>query len=65
MEVAAKTRLTLKVSFDVILEYDPFKGRSIEQLITLFEEDLLDAVNELRPEIQDVYHLNTDLINND
>jgi hypothetical protein len=59
MDPTPKTIVSLKVSFEIDLEYDPFKGRSLEQLIGLFEDDLLDAVNELRPETQEVYHLHT------
>jgi hypothetical protein len=29
----------------------------------LIEDDLFDAVNELRPEIQDIYHMQTRLVN--
>lgn len=64
MDPTPKTIVSLKVSFEIDLEYDPFKGRSLEQLIGLFEDDLLDAVNELRPETQEVYHLHTTVINN-
>jgi hypothetical protein len=45
------------------LEYDPFIGRTLDSLLALVEDDLFDAVNELRPEIQDVYHMQTKLIN--
>jgi len=59
MKSDPKTIVSLNVSFEIDLEYDPFKGRSLKQLIRLFEDDLMDALNELRPEIQEVYHLHT------
>lgn len=62
MEVTPKTVVTVNVSFTVDLEYDPFTGRTLDEFITLFEDDLFDAVEELRPEIQDVYHMTTKLI---
>ncbi len=65
MDLTAKNIISLKVSFGLDLEYDSFKGRSLGQLIGLLEDDLLDAVNDLRPEIQEVYQLHTKIINND
>lgn len=44
------------------LEYDPFKGKTLEDFLALVEDDLFDAVEELRPEIQDVYYMQTKLI---
>lgn len=62
MKADPKATISLNVSFDIDLEYDPFKGRSVEQFVGLFEDDLIDALNELRPEIQEVYHLHTKTI---
>jgi hypothetical protein len=62
MEVIPKTVVTVSVSFDIDLEYDPFTGRTLDEFITLVEDDLFDAVEELRPEIQDVYHMTTKLV---
>ena len=62
MEVIPKTVVTVNVSFDIDLEYDPFTGRTLNELLALIEDDLFDAAEELRPEIQDVYHMTTKLI---
>lgn len=62
MEVIPKTVVTVNVSFDIDLEYDPFTGRTLDELLALIEDDLFDAAEELRPEIQDVYHMTTKLI---
>jgi len=62
MEVIPKTVVTVSVSFDIDLEYDPFTGRTLDELLALIEDDLFDAAEELRPEIQDVYHMTTKLI---
>lgn len=62
MEVIPKTVVTVKVSFQMDLEYDPFKGKTLEDFLALVEDDLFDAVEELRPEIQDVYYMQTKLI---
>ena len=41
------------MQFDVTveLEYDPFKGKTIEQLAKTVEADLDDAVKDIRPEL--------------
>lgn len=62
MEVIPKTVVTVSISFDIDLEYDPFTGRTLDELLALIEDDLFDAAEELRPEIQDVYHMTTKLI---
>jgi len=62
MEVIPKTVVTVSVSFDIDLEYDPFTGRTLDELLALIEDDLFDAAEELRPEIQDVYHMTTKVI---
>jgi len=62
MEVIPKTVVTVSVYFDIDLEYDPFTGRTLDELLALIEDDLFDAAEELRPEIQDVYHMTTKVI---
>lgn len=63
MEAPPKTLVTINVSFSIDLEYDSFTGRTLSEFLTLIEDDLFDAVNELRPEIQDIYHMQTRLVN--
>jgi hypothetical protein len=63
MEVIPKSVVSVQVSFEMDLEYDPFTGRTLDSLLALVEDDLFDAINELRPEIQDVYHMQTKPIN--
>jgi hypothetical protein len=63
MEAPPKTLVTINVSFNIDLEYDSFTGRTLSEFLTLIEDDLFDAVNELRPEIQDIYHMQTRLVN--
>lgn len=64
MEAPVKTVLNLTISFDLEIEFDSFKGRNLSQFIEMIEDDILDAVEELRPEIHDVYNIKTK-INND
>ena len=44
---------TITVSFavDLDLKYDPFKGKSPMEFATLIEDDLHDALKDLRPEL--------------
>jgi hypothetical protein len=65
MKAEPKTILNVKVSFELEVEYDPFKGRSVDQFMGLLEDDLIDAISELRPEIQGFYNLHTTVTNND
>jgi hypothetical protein len=57
MKEAPKSTVTVNVSFDIDLEYNPFTGRTLDDFLALFEDDLLDAVEELRPEVQNVYQM--------
>ena len=45
------TSSVVQLQFDVTIElpYDPFKGKTIEQLAKSVEADLDDVVKELRP----------------
>jgi len=56
---------TIHFSFDVDLKHNPFTGRTLEEFLVLVEDEIFDSVQELRPEIIDVYNMNTSIIKND
>lgn len=62
METSPKTLITLNVSFNIDIEYDPFVGRTLNDLIDLLQDDLFDAAEELRPEVKEVYNMSVALI---
>ena len=47
------TQSVVQIQFDVTVElpYDPFKGKTVDQLAKTIEADLQDVVQELRPEL--------------
>ena len=53
---------TVQFSFDVDLKYNPFTGRTLEQFLELIEDEIFDVVQELRPEIIDVYNITSKII---
>ena len=55
---------TVRFSFDVDLEYNPFTGRTLEKFLELVEDELFDVIQELRPEIIDVYNMQSKVIKN-
>lgn len=63
MEAPPKTVLKMTVSFDMDVEFNSFQGRSLHQFVSLIENDLYDVVQEMRPEIYEVYNLKTTVEN--
>lgn len=55
---------TVRFSFDVDLEYNPFTGRTLEKFLELVEDEFFDAIQDLRPEIIDVYNMQSKVIKN-
>jgi len=55
METIASPTVTVTFSIDLELAYDPFKGKSKQEFAALVEDDLYDALMDLRPEVQSVY----------
>ena len=51
------TTSIVQLQFDVTveLEYDPFRGKTIEQYADTISKDLDDLVQELRPELKYSY----------
>jgi hypothetical protein len=57
MEAPAKNLLDLKVTIDLEIEWDAFKGRTKEQFIQMIEDDIHDAIRDARPEVQEIYRI--------
>lgn len=49
--MAEKSIVQMQFDVTVELEYDPFKGKTIEQLAKTVEADLDDAIKDIRPEL--------------
>jgi hypothetical protein len=43
--------ITVSFAIDLDLKYDPFKGKSPVEFAALIEDDLHDALMDLRPEM--------------
>lgn len=48
-------KITVSFAVDIELTYDPFKGKSPLEFANLIEDDLYDALMELRPEVLNAY----------
>jgi hypothetical protein len=59
MEAPVKNLLDLRVTIDLEIEWDAFKGRTKEQFIQMVEDDIHDAIREARPEVQEIYFIET------
>lgn len=57
MEAPFKTLLDLRLTVDLEIEWDCFKGRTKEQFIQMVEDDILEAIEEARPEIQKIHRI--------
>jgi|694.fasta_scaffold150026_6 hypothetical protein len=57
MEAPAKNLLDLRVTIDLEIEWDAFKGRTKEQFIQMIEDDIHDAIRDARPEVQEIYRI--------
>lgn len=57
MEAPFKMLLDLRLTVDFEIEWDCFKGRTKEQFIRMIEDDILEALEEARPEIQKIYRI--------
>ena len=55
MEPKALPRITVSFSVDLDLEFDPFKGKTEKEFAVAVEDDLIDALLELRPEVQNIF----------
>jgi hypothetical protein len=47
--------ITVSFAIDLDLKYDPFKGKSPVEFAALIEDDLHDALMDLRPEMLGVF----------
>ena len=47
--------ITVSFAIDLDLKYDPFKGKSPIEFAALIEDDLHDALMDLRPEMLGVF----------
>lgn len=59
MEAPPKTLLDLRIIIDLEIEWDSFKGRTKEHFIRMVEDDVHDAIREARPEVQEIYQIQT------
>jgi len=59
MEAPTKNLLDLRITIDLEVEWDAFKGRTKEQFIQMVEDDIHDAIREARPEVQEIYYMQT------
>ena len=59
MKAPVKNLLNLRVTIDLEIEWDAFKGRTKEQFIQMVEDDVFDAIKEARPEVQNIYCIQT------
>jgi len=59
MEAPVKNLLDLRVTIDLEIEWDAFKGRTKEQFIQMVEDDIHDAIRDARPEVQEIYRIQT------
>lgn len=55
MESISVPTVTVTLAIDIDLEYDPFKGKSPAEFAALVEDDIHDALSELRPGVLGVY----------
>ena len=55
METVAKPSITVSFQIDIDLEFDSFKGKTPEQFARNVEDDAIDALLELRPEVLGVF----------
>ena len=48
---------TVNLLFEIELDaaYDPFKGKTVQQLAEAIEDDLQQAILDLRPEVKNIY----------
>ena len=57
MEAPFKTLLDLRLTVNLEIEWDCFKGRTKEQFIQMVKDDILEAIEEARPEIQKIHRI--------
>lgn len=55
METAVKPKITVSFAVDVDLEYDSFRAGTAQEFAIRIEDDLIDALMEMRPEVVEVH----------
>lgn len=55
METIVKPSITVSFQVDIDLEFDSFKGKTPQQFAQNVEDDVIDALLELRPEVLGVF----------
>ena len=55
METIVKPSITVSFQIDIDLEFDSFKGKTPEEFAHNVEDDLIDALVDLRSEVLGVY----------
>jgi hypothetical protein len=55
METVVKPVLTVSFAVDLDIEYDPFEGRTAEDLAVALEDDLAELLYEVSPKVRGVF----------
>jgi len=55
METIVKPSITVSFQIDIDLEFDSFKGKTPEEFARNVEDDVIDALVDLRSEVLGVY----------
>lgn len=55
METIARPVVRVSFQVEIELEFDSFKGKTADQFAENVEDDMMDALSEMRPEILGVY----------
>lgn len=55
METIARPAVRVTFQVEIELEFDSFKGKTPQQFAENVEDDMMDALTEMRPEILGVY----------
>lgn len=65
METEAKPTVTVSLAIDLDLEYNPFTAGTSQEFAERVEDDVIDTLLELRPEILGVFTSITSVHQND
>jgi hypothetical protein len=61
METIARPAVRVTFQVEIELEFDSFKGKTPQQFAENVEDDMMDALSEMRPEILGVFSTMTDV----
>ena len=55
METTVKPKITVSLAVDIDLEYDSFRAGTPQDFAYRIEDDMIDALMEMRPEVVEVH----------